>query len=369
MVRGEVVKERNVLWNLAALVIVIAGLSYASSLITLVLVAAFIAMVSAPVVLWLRGRGVPSALAVLAVVLGVAGFFTAIGALVGTSINAFVRAAPVYKARLDGQVDALLVWLREQGLETYGMDLLQSVELGSVMSIIGQLMGALGGLLGNGLVILIIVVFILFEVPGMPAKFRAAFPASEDSLARLRLITRNVERYVILKTLVSLLTGVVLGIWVAVLGVDFALLWGMLAFLLNYIPTFGSIMAAVPAVLMALVQLGPGSALLVLAGYLVVNFVVGNVLEPRLMGQGMGLSTLVVFVSLLAWGSVLGIGGMFLAVPLTMALKIVLDSNPETRWLAVLMGPEPKEIHRADRAPEAPARSDGAETQPRTRSM
>ncbi len=364
-------KERSVLWNLAALVIVIAGLSYASSLITLVLVAVFIAMVSAPAVLWLRARGLPSALAVLAVVLGVAGFFTAVGALVGTSINAFVRAAPVYKARLDGQVATLLDWLRQQGLETYGMDLLQSVEIGSVMSLIGNLLGALGGLLGNGLVILIIVVFILFEVPGMPAKFRAAFPDSEDSLGRLRLIAENVERYVMLKTFVSLLTGVVLGFWVAVLGVDFALLWGLLAFLLNYIPTFGSIVAGVPAVLMALVQFGPGVALLVLIGFLVVNFLVGNVLEPKLMGQGMGLSTLVVFVSLLAWGSVLGLGGMFLAVPLTMALKIVLDSSPETRWLAVLMGPEPKEPKQAGQALPVPGAPESQDTdaQPRARSM
>ena len=134
-------------------------------------------------------------------------------------------------------------------------------------------------------------------------------------------------------------TGVAVGIWVALVGVDFALLWGLLAFVLNYIPNFGSLVAAVPAILLAWVQLGPAAALLVALGYLVVNITMGSVLEPRIMGQGLGLSTLVVFLSLLAWGWILGTVGMFLAVPLTVALRIVLESNPSTRWIAVLMGP------------------------------
>ena len=118
------------------------------------------------------------------------------------------------------------------------------------------------------------------------------------------------------------------------------MLWGTLAFLLNYVPNIGSIIAAIPALLLALVQLGPGAVLWSAIGYLVVNNLVGNVIEPRFMGRGLGLSTLVVFLSLVFWGWVLGPVGMFLSVPLTMTLKIALDSSEETRWIAILLGPE-----------------------------
>ena len=135
-------------------------------------------------------------------------------------------------------------------------------------------------------------------------------------------------------------TGIAIGVWLAVIGVDYAMLWGLLAFLLNYVPNIGSIIAAVPTVLFAAVQLGPGAALWSAAGYLVVNVVVGSVVEPRFMGRGLGLSTLVVFLSLVFWGWVLGPVGMFLSVPLTMMIKIALDSRPDTHWIAVLLGPE-----------------------------
>jgi AI-2 transport protein TqsA len=123
----------------------------------------------------------------------------------------------------------------------------------------------------------------------------------------------------------------------SLIGVDFAPTWGLLAFLLNFIPNIGSIIAAVPAILLALIQLGLPSALLTLLGYLVVNITIGNFLEPRVMGRSLGLSTLVVFLSLLFWGWVLGPIGMVLSVPLTMIAKIALAANEDTRWLAVLL--------------------------------
>lgn len=123
-------------------------------------------------------------------------------------------------------------------------------------------------------------------------------------------------------------------------GIDYALLWGVLAFLLNFVPNIGSIIAAVPAVLLALIQLGPFSALMTAMGYLIANMVMGNIIEPRYMGKGLGLSTLVVFLSLVFWGWVLGPVGMLLSVPLTMLMKIALESSDETRWLAILMGPD-----------------------------
>jgi len=123
------------------------------------------------------------------------------------------------------------------------------------------------------------------------------------------------------------------------LGVKFAPLWGLVAFLLNFVPAIGSVIAAIPAVALAVVDNGPETAISVAIGYIIINISIGNFLEPRVMGEGMGLSPLVVLMSLVFWGWVLGSVGMVLAVPLTVILRITLDSQPSTQWVAILLGP------------------------------
>ncbi len=151
-------------------------------------------------------------------------------------------------------------------------------------------------------------------------------------------IAQSIRHYMGIKTLIGLMTGVLIWTWLTLVGVDYAVLWALIAFLFNYIPNIGSIIAGVPAVLFSLVQLGLGSALWTTGGYVAINMLIGNVVEPKIMGKGMGLSTLVVFLSLIVWGFVLGTVGMFLSVPLTMTLKIILQQNPRTRWIAILLG-------------------------------
>ena len=164
----------------------------------------------------------------------------------------------------------------------------------------------------------------------------------------------NVNRYMAIKTTVSVSTGLAVTLMLAVLGVDFPVLWGILAFMLNFVPTIGSIIAAVPAVLLALVELGPLSALLAASGYVALNIGFGNFIEPRFMGRGLGLSTLVVFLSLVLWGWVFGPVGMLLSVPLTMTAKIALEANPATEWLARLLGPA-KSAEQPEVSPPEPA--------------
>jgi predicted PurR-regulated permease PerM len=153
-------------------------------------------------------------------------------------------------------------------------------------------------------------------------------------------IIQDIKQYISIKTSMSLLTGAIIAVWLKFLGVDYPLLWGLLAFFFNYVPNIGSIIAAVPAVLLAFIQIDPAHAAYAAAGYLVVNGVIGNLIEPRIMGRGLGLSTLVVFLSLMFWGWVLGPVGMLLSVPLTMIGKIALESSNETRPLAILLGSE-----------------------------
>ena len=166
------------------------------------------------------------------------------------------------------------------------------------------------------------------------------FNDPETSIKRVNSISENINKYIAIKTGISIVTGLLVTIFLLIIGVDYPVLWGVLAFALNFIPTIGSIIALIPAVLLTIVQLGFGDALIVLIGYLVINTIMGNILEPRLMGKGLGLSTLVVFISLIFWGWVLGPVGMLLSVPLTITIKIILDSSEETRWFAILLGPE-----------------------------
>ncbi|MGW8161951.1 MAG: AI-2E family transporter, partial [Desulfobulbales bacterium] len=195
-----------------------------------------------------------------------------------------------------------------------------------------------GGLLTNTFMIILTFVFILLEAAGFPDKLRAMAGNREASLEEYGQIITGVNRYMLLKTATSLLTGILVTSALLFVGVDFAVMWGLVAFLLNFVPTVGSIIAAFPAVLLALVQLGLGPAATAAACYLAINVLVGNILEPRIMGTGIGLSPLVIWVTMAFWGWVLGPVGMLLSVPLTMTLKIALSTSENTKWIALLLG-------------------------------
>ena len=221
------------------------------------------------------------------------------------------------------------------------------------MRLAARMLSGLGAVLTNSFLIIITMVFILLEASSFQAKLQKAFGDVSDTMSKYQSFADGVKRYMMIKALVSFGTGLVVALWLMVLGVDFPLLWGLLAFLLNFVPNIGSIIAAVPAVLVAYLQLGVSQAVLAAVGYLVVNLVAGNVIEPRYMGRGLGLSTLVVFLSLVFWGWVFGPVGMVLSVPLTMTVKLALEGNEGGRWLAVMLGPEPEEFSEASGEAEA----------------
>jgi predicted PurR-regulated permease PerM len=330
----------KVLLLAAAFVIVIAGLKAAASLVTPFLLAVFIAVLAAPALHLLRRIGLPNWAAMLIVVALLLGIGGGVIALFTGSLNQFNTTLPEYQERLSGVSADLVTWLDVHGLHISRQTLDSLVDPSRVLGIAGNLIRGLGGVLTNALLILLTVVFILSEAAGLPHKLHRALPSPDETLADLSEIMHTINHYMAIKTSTSLITGVVIWAWLTWIGVDFAVLWGMLAFLLNFVPNIGSVIAAIPAVLLALVQLGLGPAVVALAGYMVVNITIGSLVEPRIMGHGLGLSTLVVFTSLIFWGYVLGPAGMLLSVPLTMAVKIALDANPSTRPIAILLGPE-----------------------------
>jgi predicted PurR-regulated permease PerM len=275
--------------------------------------------------------------AVLLVVTVLLGVFTAFGALVGGSVNGFVEAAPRYEQRLDDVGASIGTWLQARGVDTSRIHASDVFQPGSLIGILGGGLTALLATLSNTFVVVLILVFMLLEAVFLPVKMRAAMGRADADLQRFTRAARDVQKYLGLKTAVSAMTGLLIGGWVALLGLDFAVTWGFLAFLLNFIPNIGSIIAAIPAVLLALVQLGLGKAILVAVGFLVVNLVIGNIVEPQVMGRTLGMSTLAVFLSLVFWGWLWGPVGMFLSVPLTMILKIGMENSRDLKWVAILL--------------------------------
>ncbi|MCF6267088.1 MAG: AI-2E family transporter [Desulfuromusa sp.] len=330
-------KSAGLILTLAALIIIIAGVKTAQALLVPFLLAFFISIICSGPFHWLRQRKVPAPVALLLVIIVVMLGGLIVLTLIGTSVNDFTNDLPVYQEKLRAQTLTLLDWLEKMGVKLSKDVLLEHFNPGKIMQSAASMLAAAGGVLTNSFLILLTVIFILLEAAGMPNKLRAALPDAESSLDSFERFNTGVRQYLAIKTLVSLGTGVIVTIGLLLLGLDYAPLWGMIAFLLNYIPNIGSIIAAVPAVLLAIVQLGPIYSLLVAALYLVTNIIMGNAVEPRLMGQKLGLSALVIFISLVFWGWVLGPVGMLLSVPLTMVIKIALEVNESTRWMAILL--------------------------------
>ena len=328
----------QLLVSLAALVVIIAGMRASADIIVPFLLAVFIAIICSPALDWLERRGLPRAAAMVTVLVAVTTIGIGITGLVGSSLSQFTNDVPEYTERLNGYTQAVEQWLNGHGVPFDTGEMRNLIDAGRVMKMAADVFNSFGGVLTNAFLIFLTVVFILFETASFAVKLHAVMDDPEDTLARLGNVTASIKRYLAIKTMTSLLTGVVIGIGLTILGVENAVLWALLAFMLNYVPNIGSIIAAVPAVLFALVQLGVGGALATAAVFAMVNIVIGSVLEPRFMGRGLGLSTLVVFLSLVFWGWVLGPVGMFLSVPLTMTVKIALGARESTRWIAVLLG-------------------------------
>lgn len=328
----------RVLLMVAAAVVVIAGLKAASSILLPVLMAAFLAVLSIPPITWLRRRRLPAWASVLIVFSGVLAAFILISVFIGSSVSDFSRNMPTYQIRIQEKTGSLLTWIQQQGIELSSETVKKQLDTGRIMSWTSEALKAVSSILSNMFFVLLTVVFILAEAAGLPAKMRAALGDPEADIERYGKILEDIQTYLSIKTKVSLVTGGLAGALVAVVGVDYPVMWGLLAFLLNFVPTLGSILAAVPPILLALIQFNWQHAAVVGVGYVVINVVMGSVLEPRLMGRRLGLSTLVVFLSLVFWGWVWGPVGMVLCVPLTMVLKILLENTNDLKWVAVLLG-------------------------------
>lgn len=369
----------------AAAVIVIAGLREVRTIALPLIMAVFLSVLSAPLLSWLVEHRVPKLFSVLTTVLANILVVVAILLLVGSSLSNFARSLPQYQEQMEEKARSAFTWLEGVGINTSEFNWLQEplpgdvdgeieigediaevadpdgeatdppatrldprnrrsssfLDLGSLFDVITSTLRTIASLMTMIFLVFLIMIFILFEANGMPRKLQLALGWEADDLARMTRVKSEMQHYLVIKSLISFVTGVVVFSWVWWMGIDNPLLWGLIAFFLNYIPSLGSILASIPAMALALVQVGPGHAILLGIGYLAINLIFGNFVEPHLMGRQLGMSTLIVFMSLLFWGWVWGPVGMLLAVPLTMNLKIFLEHTEDFRWLAQLISAHP----------------------------
>jgi len=338
---------------IAAIAIAVIFLHAAASIVAPILLAAFIAVIVTSPLSWMRRKRVPKWLALVVIIVIIFEGGSLLALVFTGQLEGFRHGLPSYQERLILLSDQFGGWLENIGLDNGRETVKDIFDPAIPFNLARAALTQVSGTVGSGLLVLLTVVFMLLEAEGLPAKLRMAFNLTKESENRLNRLLRAINQYIMIKGLASLATALCIWVWLWILGIDFAVLWAVLAFLLNFIPFAGAILMMIPAVLMALVQTDLLTTLLVALGYLVANTLIGSVLEPRIMGRGLGISTLAVFLSLLFWGWVLGTVGVFLAVPLTIALIIALDASPHTRPIAILLGPEVTELPEPEE--EAPA--------------
>lgn len=325
---------------LAAIIVVLGAIKIATPIIVPFLLAIFIAIICNPIVnLGTRFR-VPRLLSVFIVLFITIIIGLMITSVISSSVQQLSGNVSEYQQQFRTHFGGIVTFLKSYNIHISQDTLMEYFNPSQAMTLVSAMLSSLSGVMANAFLILLTVVFMLLEGESLPKKLHFMFKDPDFKLAQLDKFLESVNRYVAIKTMVSIATGICVGAMMFFLGVDFFLLWALIAFLLNYVPNIGSLIAAIPAVLLTGLQLGLAPAGFVAIGYVVINLVMGNIVEPKFMGKGLGLSTLIVFLSLIFWGWLLGLVGMLLAVPLTMIVKIGLETIDSDNWFSILISSE-----------------------------
>ena len=330
-------RAQQFVFTFAAFVVAIAGLRAAKEILIPFLFAVFIAIIGNTLVNFLQKKRIPRGVSIFFIFLLMIGFGFGITSLLGTSLNQFSNNFPQYQILLKKYAESFFVYLQEKGISISGDVIIEQFDPGAVVSLTSGVLSRLGNILTNSFFIIILVVFMLIEATMFKDKIIKIFGKTDERIDQIASFTNTVKRYMLIKTAISFATGSIATILLIVLDIKYPFLWGFLTFLLNYIPTIGSNLAGLPPVLMALIQYDLFTMLLVGFGYLIINNFFGTYLEPRLLGAGMGISTLVVFLSLIFWGWMFGPIGMILCVPITTIIKIAFANTEKTKWVSTLL--------------------------------
>lgn len=326
----------RVMLVLAATVVVLVGIRLGAPILNPIFFAVVLTLLFSPIYSWLKRRGLPAPLALLIMLVLLTVLFLGLFFILGASITRFSERVGYYTTQLNGQVVNLDALIERLGLSN--VDLRDVVKPSALADALGVVLSGIAGFLSDLFLILMIMLFLLGEGPSMMNRLRASVSEDNPQVARLTTVGQSVVRQFGLRAIVNLVTGAGVTLLLFVLGVDFPLLWGILTFFLSFVPYIGLVLAVAPAVVLALAEFGVSRAVLVIAGVVVINILAENVLSPMMMGRGLNISPTIVFLSFIIWAWLLGGPGAFLALPITLFVAVMLDTFPETRWLASIIG-------------------------------
>ena len=328
------------LFYAAAGVVVITGFKIGAPIINPILMAVFFSIIILQPIKWLQKKGVNSALSIIIVILSLFTIFFAIGGAITESVIEFSRNLPTYKQQLSDITESSITLLNGYGIDVSTNSVASNFNAGNAFSYASKFIGGVGGVFGQIALLMLVAAFIIGEATSFPVKLKVILKNPTVSLDNITIISKNIRHYLGIKTITGLIGGVSVAILLFIMHIQYAIVWGILVLLMRYIPNIGSIIAAIPIMLFVLIQDGLTGVLYVGISYGLINFIIGQIIEPKFLAKGMNLSTLAVFLSLIFWGWVLGDIGMLLAVPITMAMKISFETRENSRWMAIMLGSE-----------------------------
>ena len=328
---------KNYFFYFASFVVIIAGIKMASQVVVILFLAIFISSIFSTLLKVLQKKHIPRLFSYFIILLIVVSIGVMLAYVINISLNDFLTNLPTYEEKLKNTILNLLHFAQDSGIQIDKAKIMGALNINSFFGFTTNIIGSIGTFLSKFLLVVIGVAFILAESKSFQTKLRVIFRNNAKKLEHFNLFSFNIQKYFVVKSFTSFLTGFIITIVLSLLGVDYPILWGVIAMLFNFIPVVGSIIASIPAILLTFMNLDLNTTIWVIVLYVIINVSISNILEPKLMGKELGLSPLVIFFSLIFWGYILGLVGMFLAVPITMTLKIAFDSNTSTHWLGILM--------------------------------
>jgi predicted PurR-regulated permease PerM len=337
---------------LASFVVVVFGMREAAAIITPIIIAFIVAILFTPLQSWLIEKRVPHWLSMILVMLIILLVVSAMVSITVVSITQFINRIPEYSDSLEGLLDNGLVLLEMLPIDTTSLLNFEMFDMSQIINVSGSILGGLADTFSNWFVLILLIAMMLIDFAYLPQKFKMMFKDNQQIMAFSDLII-SIRRYLSITTSTGLVIGMLNAVLLMIIGVDFAVLWGILGFLMNFIPSVGIIISIIPPTILALLEFGWQSALVCALGLIVVNFVIENVVKPRIMEEDLNISPLFVLISLTLWTYVLGAVGTILAVPLTLiATKMLLEVSHETQWLAILItaNPRPKRKSKPERS-------------------
>jgi AI-2 transport protein TqsA len=332
-------KTLRFLIGVAALGVAVVTMQPYAWLLNSVLLGVIIAVISVPMLYGLRRKGLSGGLALVITLLVLTVLAVAFALFFVGSVNRLVETVPSYVEEAESVKATVESSLAGLGIDTTGLRaVLELMDPAQLLSSIADLLGRLAESISNLVVVVLVVAFLLAESLGLPAKVQRQLRLGHTQLAPVSEYVQDLRRYVVITTQLGAFTGLAATILLLILGVDLPVLWGVLTFLLSFIPTVGIFLAMIPPSLLALLEFGLAKALLIVVGFLIIDAVVENVAKPKFLGESLDMAPVVIILSLIFWAAVLGPVGALLAVPLTLAIKqLVLETDEGARWLADLM--------------------------------